>query len=123
MDLRVAGVILGIYERDTAYRNIECLGLTGEISGIDYRLTLDMARNTGTVYALFVVVVVMRRRRENEEGDGDYPAPTLESQPVLSHVGELSTTWKSCQAASTSSSFLCIYVVYTRHDPYLLKLT
>ncbi len=123
MDLRVSGVILGIYEGDSAYRSIVCLGNAGEIGGIDNRLTLDVARNTGTVYALFVVVVVMGRRRENEEGEGDYPAPALKSQPVLSHVGELSTTWKSCQAASISSCNLCIYFVYTWHYPILLKLT
>ena len=122
MDLRVAEVILGKFERDSAYRSIERLGNAGEIGGIDERQTLDVARNTGTVNAL-VAVMVMGRCRKNEEGDCDYPAPTLESQTIWSHVGELSTTWKSCQAASLSLCFLCLYYVYTWHYPHLLKQT
>ena len=99
VDLGISGVIQDIYEGDTAYRSIGCFVHAGAVGGIDERQTLNVARNTGTVYTLGTVVV-MGRRRENEEGEGNYRAPALESQPIRSHAGELSTSWESCQAAS-----------------------
>ena len=80
MDLRITGMQLGVRAGNPEVRCIGDIVQAGAIRGIDDRQVLDVAGNTGAVYALgtvVVVVVVMGRRRENEEGDGENRGPTL----------------------------------------------
>lgn len=98
---RIKGVGLGVCAGDRVNRRIGEIVHAEAIDGIDDRQSLDMAGNTGAVYAFVAVVVVMGRRREHEEGDGENRGPTLQRQPIWSHVGEHSTHWKSCQVPST----------------------
>ena len=77
MDRRITGMRVGVRAGDTVYRRIGEVMHAEAINGINDRQSLDMAGNTGTVYAFVVFVVVMGRRREHEEGDGENRGPTL----------------------------------------------
>ena len=109
---RSTGMRLGVRTEDSLNRRIGDVVHAVAIRGIDDRQALDVARHAGTVYALGVVVV-MGRRRENEKGDGENRGPTLESQPIWSHVGEHSTHWRSCQVPSTLHRFRNAFNVFT----------
>ena len=112
MDRRITGMQQGIRAGDTMNRRVGNVEHAGAIDGIDTRQSLDMTGNTGTVYAFFAVVV-MGRRRNNEEDHGENRGPTLESQPIWSHVGEHSTPWRSCQVPSTLHRFRNTFNVFT----------
>ena len=112
---RITGMCMGVRTGDTVYRRIGNVVHADAIVGFDNRQSVDMAGDTGAVYAfdIVVVVMVMGRRREYEEGDGKNPDPTLYDQPIWSHVGEHSTAFNPCQVPSTPYRFRNSFYVFT----------